>query len=45
LAYDRDDPNLVVADIQIQERTPIDVNATAQLTPLGLTGMKRSVGF
>ena len=39
LAYDRDDPNLVVADIQIQERTPIDVNATAQLTPLGLTGM------
>ena len=39
LAYDRDDPNLVVADIQVQERTPIDVNSTAKLTPLGLTGM------
>jgi len=39
LAYDRDDPNLVLADIQVTERTPIDVNAVAQLTPLGLTGM------
>lgn len=39
LGYDRDDPNLVLAEIQITERTPIDVNATAQLTPLGLTGM------
>ncbi len=39
LAYDRDDPNLVLADIQVTERTPIDVNSTAQLTPLGLTGM------
>ena len=39
LAYDREDPNLVLADIQVTERTPIDVNSTAQLTPLGLTGM------
>ena len=39
LAYDRDDPNLVLADIQVNERTPIDVNATAKLTPLGLTGL------
>lgn len=39
LAYDRDDPNLVLAGIRVQERTPIDVNARAQLTPLGLTGM------
>jgi len=39
LAYDREDPNLVLAEIQITERTPIDVNSTARLTPLGLTGM------
>ena len=39
LAYDRDNPNLVLADIQVTERTPIDVNSTARLTPLGLTGM------
>lgn len=39
LAYDRDDPNLVLAGIQVTERTPIDVNSTARLTPLGLTGM------
>ncbi len=39
LAWGEDDPNLVVADIQVRERTPIDVNSTAQLTPLGLTGM------
>ena len=39
LAYDGDDPNLVLAQIRVQERTPIDVNSTAQLTPLGLTGM------
>jgi len=39
LAYDRDDPNLVLAEIQVTERTPIDVNSTAKLTPLGLTGM------
>lgn len=39
LAYDREDPNLVVAEIQVQERTPIDVNSTAKLTPLGLTGL------
>ncbi len=39
LSYDREDPNLVLADIQVSERTPIDVNSTAQLTPLGLTGM------
>lgn len=39
LAYDREDPNLVLAQIQVTERTPIDVNSTARLTPLGLTGM------
>lgn len=39
LAYDREDPNLVLAQIQVTERTPIDVNSTAKLTPLGLTGM------
>jgi len=39
LAYDREDPNLVLAQIQVTERTPIDINSTAQLTPLGLTGM------
>lgn len=39
LAYDREDTNLVLAQIQVTERTPIDVNSTAKLTPLGLTGM------
>lgn len=39
LAYDRDNPNLVIAGIQVTERTPIDVNSTAKLTPLGLTGL------
>ena len=39
LGWDTKDPNLVVAEIQIRERTPIDVNSTAKLTPLGLTGM------
>lgn len=39
LAYDREDPNLVIADIQVTERTPIDINSTAKLAPLGLTGM------
>lgn len=39
LGYDREDPNLVLAEIQVAERTPIDVNSTAKLTPLGLTGL------
>ena len=39
LAYDRENPNLVIAGIQVTERTPIDVNSTAKLTPLGLTGL------
>jgi phospholipid/cholesterol/gamma-HCH transport system substrate-binding protein len=39
LAYDKDDPNLVLAEVQVTENTPIDVNAKAQLTPLGLTGL------
>ena len=39
LAWGEDNPNLVVAEIQVRDRTPIDVNSTAQLTPLGLTGM------
>ncbi len=39
LAYDEDDPNLVLAQIQVSENTPIDINSKAQLTPLGLTGL------
>jgi len=39
LGYDTDDVNMVIAEIQITPRTPIDENASAQLTPLGLTGM------
>lgn len=39
LAWGQNDTNLVVAEIQVQDRTPIDVNSTAKLTPLGLTGM------
>lgn len=39
LRYDEDDPNLVLANIQITPNTPIDTAATAQLAPLGLTGL------
>ena len=39
LAYDRENINLVLADIQVTEGTPIDVNSLAKLTPLGLTGL------
>lgn len=39
LAYDREDINFVLAEIQVTEGTPIDVNSTAKLTPLGLTGL------
>jgi len=39
LAYDRENINLVLVDIQVTEGTPIDVNSLAQLTPLGLTGL------
>lgn len=39
LAYDEGDANLVLAEIQVTENTPIDVNSKAQLTPLGLTGL------
>jgi len=39
LAYDRDDINLVLAQIQVTEGAPIDVDSTAKLTPLGLTGL------
>jgi len=39
LAYDRDDINLVLAQIRVTEGAPIDINSTAQLTPLGLTGL------
>ncbi|WP_427451228.1 MlaD family protein [Litorimonas sp. WD9-15] len=39
LRYDEDDPNLVLAGIQVIENTPIDTGATAQLAPLGLTGL------
>lgn len=39
LAYDRENINLVLVDIQVTEGTPIDVNSLAKLTPLGLTGL------
>ena len=39
LKYDENDPNLVLARIQVTEHTPIDTGATAQLSPLGLTGL------
>lgn len=39
LRYDPDDPNLVLARIQVRENTPIDTGAVAQLAPLGLTGL------
>jgi len=39
LAYDRENINLVLADIRVTEGTPIDVNSLAKLTPLGLTGL------
>ncbi len=39
LRYDEEDPNLVLARIQVTENTPIDTGASAQLFPLGLTGL------
>lgn len=39
LAYDRENTNLVLTQIQVAEGTPIDINAEAKLTPLGLTGL------
>ena len=39
LRYDEEDPNLVLARIQVSENTPIDTAASAQLFPLGLTGL------
>ena len=39
LAYDREDINLVLVQIEVIEGTPIDVNSTAKLTPQGLTGL------
>jgi len=39
LAYDRENINLVLAQIEVIEGTPIDVNSSAKLTPLGLTGL------
>ena len=39
LRYDDEDPNLVLARIQVSENTPIDTGASAQLFPLGLTGL------
>lgn len=39
LAYDRENINLVLAEIRVTEGTPIDVNSLAKLTPLGLTGL------
>jgi phospholipid/cholesterol/gamma-HCH transport system substrate-binding protein len=39
LRYDREDTNIVLAQIQVSENTPIDTQASAKLTPLGLTGL------
>lgn len=39
LKYDENDPNLVLANIQVTENTPIDTEAKAKLAPLGLTGL------
>ena len=39
LRLDRDDPNTVVADIQIDANTPVDTKSEAILEPLGLTGL------
>jgi len=39
LRYDQENPNLVLARVQITEGTPVDSGSLARLTPLGLTGL------
>lgn len=39
LTLDEDDPNSVVAAIQVTVNTPVDVKSYARLEPLGLTGL------
>ncbi|NNE58368.1 MAG: MCE family protein [Hellea sp.] len=39
LSFDPDDPNLVRVNIQVIDGTPIFVDGSAQLEPLGLTGL------
>lgn len=38
IRLDRDDPNTVLADIQVDANTPVDTGSYAALEPLGLTG-------
>ncbi|MGB6230461.1 MAG: MlaD family protein [Litorimonas sp.] len=39
IRLDREDPNTVLADIQINSDTPVDTQSYAALEPLGLTGL------
>ena len=39
IRLDRDNPNTVLADIQIDANTPVDTKSEAILEPLGLTGL------
>lgn len=39
LAWDRDDSNTIIANIQVVENTPVHVDSIAQLEPQGLTGL------
>ncbi len=39
IRLDREDPNTVLANIQVDSSTPVDTNSYAQLEPLGLTGL------
>ena len=39
IRLDPDDPNTVLADIQVDSATPVDTESTAILEPLGLTGL------
>lgn len=39
IRLDPDDPNVVLADIQVDPNTPVDTRSEGQLEPLGLTGL------
>ena len=39
IRLDPDDPNVVLADIQVDSATPVDTQSEGQLEPLGLTGL------
>ena len=39
IRLDPDDPNVVLADIQVDANTPVDTRSEGQLEPLGLTGL------